>query len=267
MTDTPTPSDPVVPPDIEQLAEGGVPIAGRNRIPGRAVAIVSGGLDSTVLAYRLAADGHPLHMVSFDYGQRHARELEYAVTTAGKLDADHTIIELPQLAEALQGNALTGVVEVPEGHYAEDTMRQTVVPNRNMIMLAMAGSIAVAEGAIMVATGVHAGDHFVYPDCRPQFIQAVATALVLGNEGFAHEDLRVFAPFVNSPKDVIVSIGDQLGVPWLDTWSCYVGGERHCGRCGTCVERAEAFHLAGVDDPTDYADADYWRGAVANRAG
>jgi 7-cyano-7-deazaguanine synthase len=132
-------------------------------------------------------------------------------------------------------------------------MKATVVPNRNLIMLAVAGGIAAATGAEAVATGVHAGDHPIYPDCRPEFIQAASVAIGLGTAGLGAHDVRVYAPFVDLTKTRIAQIGEELDVPWELTWSCYEGGELHCGRCGTCVERIEALTDAGVTDPTAYA--------------
>lgn len=220
----------------------------------KTVAIVSGGMDSVALAYLLRDAGHDLTMLSFDYGQRHRRELEYADLAASRLGVPWDLVSLNTLTDLLKGSALTDpAVEVPDGHYAEQSMRSTVVPNRNMMMLAIAGAVAVAQGASSVATAVHAGDHFVYPDCRPAFVEAMTAALRLGNEGFAVDGLEVLAPFSLSSKSEIVNIGHALGVPWEMTWSCYRGEALHCGTCGTCVERREAFELAGVTDPTEYA--------------
>lgn len=217
------------------------------------VAIVSGGMDSTVLAYSYAEQG-PVLLVSFDYGQRHAKELTYAARTAAMLKAEHLVIDLRSVGEHLTGSALTDAsVDVPLGHYADETMRSTVVPNRNAIMLNIAAGIAIARGSEVVGTAVHAGDHAIYPDCRPDFIIAQTLALKFGNEGFANSDFRVDAPFVLQDKAWIAELGDRLGVPWEHTWSCYQGGEQHCGECGTCVERREAFQLANVPDPTAYA--------------
>lgn len=218
------------------------------------VAVVSGGMDSTTLAYVAAQDG-PVTMVSFDYGQRHRKELEFAAVTASKLDAEHVVVPMEWLAPMIAGQSslVTPDVDVPLGHYAEQTMRATVVPNRNAIMLNLAIGIAISRDAERVATGVHAGDHFIYPDCRPAFIDAVNAQVEVGMESFLPDGWSgVWAPFVNVPKDEIARIGDRLGVPWLDTWSCYQGGEVHCGACGTCFERREAFELAGVTDPTEY---------------
>lgn len=223
---------------------------------GLVVTTVSGGLDSVTLAHGLAAEGHDLVCLSFDYGQRHARELDCARACAARLGADHHVVDLRSVGALLTGSALTdGAVAVPEGHYTDRSMAATVVPNRNAIMLSVAVGVAVARGAAAVATAVHAGDHPVYPDCRPAFVEAVEREARIGNEGFVAEGFRVLAPFLHLGKDEIVRRGAALGVPFAETWSCYVGCERHCGRCGTCVERREAFELAGVDDPTVY-DAD-----------
>lgn len=221
-----------------------------------AVAIVSGGLDSVTLAHHLAAEGHDLTLVSFDYGQRHARELDFAARAAVRLGASYHCVDLTSVGALLTGSALTDrSVDVPDGHYTDESMRSTVVPNRNAILLSIATGVAVAQGASVIATGVHAGDHPIYPDCRPAFVQAFQQLARVANEGFAAPDLRVVAPFLTLSKADIVRLGARLGVPFAETWSCYRGGEAHCGRCGTCVERREAFALAEVDDPTVYESA------------
>ena len=220
----------------------------------RIVTTLSGGLDSVTLAHELAAEGHDLVALSFDYGQRHAKEIDFAARCAERLGADHHVVDLRSVGSLLSGSALTdAAVEVPEGHYTDASMAATVVPNRNAIMLSVAIGVAVARGASAVATAVHAGDHPIYPDCRPAFIAAVEHEARIANEGFIAAGFRVLAPFMNVTKDEIVRRGAALGVPFAETWSCYVGGAEHCGRCGTCVERREAFHLAGVTDPTSYA--------------
>ena len=160
----------------------------------------------------------------------------------------------------LTGSALTDDLDVPDGHYAEETMRVTVVPNRNAIMLAVAFGVAAAQSADAVAIAVHGGDHFIYPDCRPGFIDAFQTMQDHALDGYA--SVRLLAPYVNGSKADIVTDGAKHGTPFGDTWSCYKGGETHCGRCGTCVERREAFHLAGVADPTEYEDAEFWKSAT-----
>ena len=220
----------------------------------KAIAVVSGGLDSVTLAYLLRAEGCDLHMLFFDYGQRHRKELDYAALCARRLGAAHTVVDIGSLRPLLQGSALTDDVPVPDGHYAAPSMAATVVPNRNAIMLSIAYAAAVSDGAERVAVGVHAGDHFIYPDCRPAFIGAFAEMERLATEGYAQDGLALYAPFLHMSKTDIVTTAARLGVPFADTWSCYKGGALHCGACGTCVERREAFHLAGIDDPTQYGE-------------
>lgn len=231
------------------------------------VITLSGGMDSTVLAHWVtagrASDDRDLAL-SFDYGQRHRKELVYAEATAAALGFDWQAVDLSSITGLIGGSALTDDVEVPDGHYAADTMAATVVPNRNMMMLSVAVAAAVARGATSVVTATHAGDHFVYPDCRPEFIKAVDVAATLGTLGFHVPGFAVTAPFVNRTKTEIAELGATLGVDWLTTWSCYKGGEVHCGRCGTCVERREAFRDAGVEDPTPYADMDFAWAALAS---
>lgn len=221
----------------------------------KAVVIVSGGMDSVTLAHFYAREGFELSLLSFDYGQRHSKELQFAAACAKRLGAEHRVVDLSSLRGLLPGSALTDDVEVPDGHYAAENMKVTVVPNRNAIMLAVAWGHAVAIGAQVVAFGAHGGDHFIYPDCRPEFYRAAGRAFSLGNQGFGAPSLHLEAPFINMGKDDITGMGAALGVPFEETWSCYKGGERHCGTCGTCVERKEAFRLAGVKDPTVYEEA------------
>lgn len=217
----------------------------------KAIAIVSGGMDSVTLAYDIARRGYDLHLLAFNYGQRHKKEVEFAKSAAADLDARFDLIDLTSVGALLKGSALTDDIPVPDGHYAAPNMAITVVPNRNAIMLAVAFGVAVAEKAELVGIGVHAGDHFVYPDCRPEFVRAFVQMEHLANEG--GPDL--YAPFLTVTKADIVSTGALLGVPYEKTWSCYKGQDLHCGTCGTCVERREAFSLAGVSDPTKYQQA------------
>jgi 7-cyano-7-deazaguanine synthase len=219
----------------------------------RAVAVVSGGLDSTTMAYSLQAQGYSLIAISFDYGQRHRKELAFAEHMAADLDASWTLIDLHAagLTSFLTGSALTDeAVAVPDGHYADESMRITVVPNRNAIMLSIACALAVTRDAGAVAFGAHTGDHFVYPDCRPEFVRAFGAMVNVAVEGLA--TIEILAPFLSVTKTDIVKLGAQLQVPFERTWSCYKGGALHCGTCGTCFERREAFALAGVADPTIY---------------
>lgn len=218
----------------------------------RAVAIVSGGMDSVTLAYLLDSEGYELHLLSVDYGQRHKKEISYAKRCAERLGATFAVADISQVGRLLSGSALTDDIEVPHGHYAAENMAVTVVPNRKAIMLSIAYGVAVAREAQIVATAIHAGDHFVYPDCRPQFVEVFDAMERRAVEGFGDPDLRLHTPFVHKTKAEIVEIGTSLGVPYKDTWSCYEGGEIHCGLCGTCNERKEAFQLAGISDPTTY---------------
>ena len=229
----------------------------------KTLVICSGGLDSVSLAH-ITADEHQLtRLVSFDYGQRHRKELDFAAAAAQRLGVPHHLMDMRGIGAALSGSALTDDIDVPDGHYAEDTMRITVVPNRNAIMLAIGFGVAAANGDEAVATAVHGGDHFIYPDCRPAFTRAFDAMQQAALDGYA--SVRLHTPFVERSKADIVHAGAAHGTPFAETWSCYKGGELHCGRCGTCVERREAFHLAGVEDPTAYADPDYWAQAVAAR--
>ena len=215
------------------------------------VLIYSGGLDSTVLLYDLRSRGDRLHALGIDYGQRHRRELESAKAICGELGIAYLIADLRGIRPLLVGSALTDDVAVPEGHYADQSMKLTVVPNRNMIMLSVAIGWAVSMKADAVAYAAHAGDHPIYPDCRPAFTELMQQAAGLCD----WHRVELIAPFIDKTKSDIVRIGAALAVPFDKTWSCYKGGDVHCGRCGTCVERREAFAQAGVNDPTAYADA------------
>lgn len=226
----------------------------------KTIVICSGGLDSVTLAYKVAKERELSKLISFDYGQRHKKELAFAALCAEHLGVPHVSLDISHIGTELTGSALTDDVGVPDGHYAQDTMKQTIVPNRNAIMLTIAYGVACSDGAEVVATAVHGGDHFIYPDCRPEFIQSFAEMQRHALEGFS--SIELYTPFLNMSKADIVKTGAKLDVPFAQTWSCYKGGDQHCGRCGTCVERQEAFDLAGAADPTEYLDHDFWRGSV-----
>ena len=225
--------------------------------------VCSGGLDSVSLAHVLADQGSLSRLVSFDYGQRHTRELDFAAACAKRLGVPHHVIDLRSVGVTLIGSALTDDLDVPDGHYEEESMKVTVVPNRNAIMLTVAYGIAAAQGDDAVATAVRGGDHFIYPDCRPAFTNAFDTMQRAALEGYA--DVALHVPFVHHSKADIVTEGARVNTPFDQTWSCYKGGDLQCGRCGTCVERREAFNLAGVPDPTVYADPEFWRQAVERK--
>ncbi|MCE4942277.1 MULTISPECIES: 7-cyano-7-deazaguanine synthase QueC [Streptomyces] len=221
--------------------------------PFTAVVVLSGGLDSTTLMAHYAALQYRLIAVTVDYGQRHHREIDAARAVAAHFGAEHHVVDLRGYGALLRGSALTDDrVSVPDGHYAEQSMRATVVPNRNAVLANVAVSIGVAHRASVVALGMHAGDHFIYPDCRPEFVAALRELVATANEGFAVP--QVEAPFLSWAKTDIATHGVRLGAPLELSWSCYKGGDRHCGTCGTCYERREAFRNAGLADPTGYLD-------------
>jgi 7-cyano-7-deazaguanine synthase len=228
----------------------------------KSIVVHSGGMDSTVLLYQLVAQGDEVKALSIDYGQRHGKEIECARAIAEDLGVEHRVSDLRSLAELLGGSALTSSeIEVPEGHYEEDNMKATVVPNRNMILLAVSAGWAISSEYDRVAYAAHSGDHAIYPDCRNEFADALDVAIQLAD----WRKVSLYRPFVDLTKADLVKLGVELQVPFERTWSCYKGGELHCGRCGTCVERREAFHLAEVTDPTTYdADAPSIEEMVAN---
>src|SRR5713226_334698 len=201
----------------------------------KVVAIVSGGMDSVTLAYYLTSEGYALHVLSFDYGQRHRKELEFAGRAATTLAAEWDLIDLKAagIQRLLRGSAITdAAVDAPEGHYSDETMRLTVVPNRNAIMLAIAYGAAVSDGATVVAAAMHAGDHAIYPDCRPEFVRVFEAMERLATEG--HGEIALLVPFIDKFKADIGALGGRLDVPFEHTWSCSKGEEIHCGACGTC---------------------------------
>ena len=228
-----------------------------------ALVLLSGGMDSTtLLATAIEEDAGTVEAVFINYGQRHIRERESSRAVAAHYGTRWHELDLTGFGASVDSALTSAAIEVPHGHYTAETMRITVVPNRNATLLSAAAGIAASRNLGTVYTAVHAGDHAVYADCRPEFITAIDTTARLGC------GVGVAAPFVNITKTDIAAIGFRVGAPLGLSWSCYEGGQRnanqHCGRCGTCVERAEAFHDAGVADPTDYADTDYWRAAVAS---
>jgi len=211
-----------------------------------AVILLSGGMDSTALLASSVGKYGGITAVSFDYGQRHRRELDAANAVATAYDVEWEVVDLSRLAPHLRSALTQHDQPLPEGHYADESMKATVVPGRNAIMLSVAAGIAQSRGAGLVLTAVHAGDHPIYADCRPDFIAAIDRALHLAT------GVRVLAPFVDVTKTEIARVGAAHNAPFDLTWSCYAGGDLHCGKCGTCVERAEAFRDSGINDPTTY---------------
>lgn len=216
----------------------------------KCVLCFSGGLDSTVLLYHLRNHGFQVSCLSVNYGQRHKLELRKAVEITRKLGVEHRICELGEsVASLLVGSSQTSPqIDVPEGHYAEESMKATVVPNRNMILLSLATAWAISSKSQYVAYAAHAGDHAIYPDCRRGFADVMADAISMCD----WHNVALYRPFITKSKADIVRLGAELSIPSEMTYSCYKGGEVHCGKCGTCTERRESFQLAGIPDPTPY---------------
>lgn len=214
----------------------------------KAIVAFSGGLDSTTLLY-WAVRRYEVTALTFDYGSKH-NEKEYAAAKAiaQKLGVQHLLVKLPFVNELFKSDLLRSGGAIPEGHYEDSSMRSTVVPFRNGIMLSIASGIAESLGAKTVLYAAHAGDHAIYPDCRPEFLRAMSEAARSGT----YINVEISDPFVGMHKKDIVLVGNELHVPFGMTYSCYKGGDLHCGRCGTCMERREAFELAGIPDPSEY---------------
>lgn len=209
--------------------------------------IVSGGMDSITLLYD-HKDEIALG-ISFDYGSNHnAREIPFAKMHCERLGIKHITINLDFMHQYFKSSLLDGAEAIPEGHYADDNMKSTVVPFRNGIMLAIAIGIAESNNLDQVFIANHGGDHTIYPDCRPEFINAIDAAATAGT----YNNVKVIAPYTKITKSDIARIGKRLGIDCAETWSCYKGGEVHCGKCGTCVERKEALAEAGIEDKTIY---------------
>ncbi len=211
------------------------------------VIIVSGGMDSITLLYE-RKDEIALG-ISFDYGSNHnAREIPFARMHCERLCIRHLVINLSFIHQYFKSSLLSGADKIPEGSYDDDNMKSTVVPFRNGIMLSIAVGIAESEGLKKVFIANHGGDHAIYPDCREEFIEAIDAASQSGT----YEHVRILAPYTNITKTDIALRGKQLGIDYSETWSCYKGGEVHCGKCGTCVERKQALREAGLEDTTQY---------------
>jgi 7-cyano-7-deazaguanine synthase len=214
----------------------------------KVVIIYSGGMDSYTVLHVAKQQGFDVHALSFDYGQRHNKELIYAKNVTNKYNIPHKIVDISSINQLIGGSSLTSDLDVPEGHYEEDSMKQTVVPNRNMILLSLAVGYAVSIGAEAVYFGAHSGDHAIYPDCRTEFVNAMNDVCKIAN----YEAIEVRAPFLKNDKIDILAKGLSLGLDYNETWTCYNGREKACGKCGACQERLEAFEGNNAVDPLEY---------------
>lgn len=215
----------------------------------KSLIIVSGGMDSVTLLHdrkeQIAL------AVTFDYGSNHnKREAEFAAYHCKRLGIERIVIPLAFIKEYFKSSLLDGADAVPEGHYQDENMKSTVVPFRNGIMLSIACGLAESRGLTRVLIANHAGDHAIYPDCRATFIASMSEAMAYGT----YRNVTIEAPYTGISKTDIAKIGKQLGIDYSKTYSCYKGGEKHCGKCGTCVERKEALRDAGIEDPTEYEE-------------
>ncbi len=215
----------------------------------KVVVLVSGGMDSVCALADATREHEVVAALSFDYGSKHNhRELPMAAWQAAHYGVAHRVITLDFMDGVFDSHLLKSGGAIPEGHYEEESMRQTVVPFRNGILLSIAAGWAESGGAEGLVIAAHAGDHAIYPDCREDFMRAMGDAIRLGT----YAEIALLRPFIHLRKEGIAARGAELGVDFSRTWSCYQGGEIHCGKCGTCVERREAFALAGLEDVTIY---------------
>ena len=226
----------------------------------KVLVLLSGGMDSVTALYEADTRYEVVGAVSFHYGSKHNdREIPHAAFHAARLGVPHRVIRLDFVGELFESDLLQKGGEIPKGHYEEQSMKSTVVPFRNGIMVSIAAGFAESMEARGLVIAAHAGDHAIYPDCREEFMKAMGEAIRFGT----YAGIELIRPFIAITKADIVGRGHRLGIDYARTWSCYVGGETHCGECGTCVERREAFLLAGVPDPTEYLSV----GALPARPG
>ena len=213
------------------------------------IIVLSGGMDSVTMLYEFASEIKVA--VSFDYGSKHnAKEIPFAALHCQQLGIQHIVIPLDFMTRYFKSSLLMGGEDIPEGNYDDENMKSTVVPFRNGIMLSVAAGLAESHGLKRLFIANHFGDHAIYPDCRAGFIKAMSEAVSEGS----YEHIRIEAPYTGISKTDIAKRGAKLGINYAETWSCYKGGEKHCGKCGTCMERKEAFREAGLIDPTIYEE-------------
>ena len=214
----------------------------------KVVVIYSGGMDSFTVLNKALRQGHEVYALSFNYGQRHVKELEVAKSVCDDLGVNHKIVDISAINELIGGSSLTDDIDVPEGHYEEESMKSTIVPNRNMILLSLAVGYAVSLKASKVFYGAHSGDHAIYPDCRPEFVRKMDDVCRIAN----YDEVEIVCPYLDKSKIDILTDGLQMGLDYSHTWTCYNGREQACGKCGACQERLEAFALNNASDPLPY---------------
>ena len=214
----------------------------------KVVVIFSGGMDSFTVLNLAAKQGLEVFALSFDYGQKHKKELDYAARACTILGVKHKVVDISAINQLIGGSSLTSDIEVAEGHYEEESMKSTVVPNRNMILLSMAVGYAVSISANKVYYGAHAGDHAIYPDCRPEFVHKMNAVCAIAN----YEAVEIVTPYLDVSKTAILTAGLEMGLDYNQTWTCYNGREKACGKCGACQERLEAFTENGISDTLEY---------------
>lgn len=214
----------------------------------KVVVIYSGGMDSYTVLNKAIEQGHEVLALSFNYGQRHVKELDVAANVCKNLGITHKVVDITAINGLLAGSSLTDDIDIPEGHYEEASMKSTVVPNRNMILLSLAIGYAVSVEATAVYYGAHSGDHAIYPDCRPEFVRQMNVVSKLAN----YEPVEVVAPYLDQDKNDILADGLRMGLDYSNTWTCYNGRDKACGKCGACIERRQAFAANQQRDPLPY---------------
>jgi 7-cyano-7-deazaguanine synthase len=214
----------------------------------KVVVIFSGGMDSYTVLNHALKQGYDVHALTFDYGQRHVKEIQYAQRACDELNVHHKIVDISAINSIIAGSSLTDNIDIPEGHYEAESMQSTVVPNRNMILLSLAVGYAVSLKATKVFYGAHSGDHAIYPDCRPEFVKRMQDVCAIAN----YDAIDIIVPYLHNDKIEILADGIKMNLDYNKTWTCYNGREKACGKCGACQERLEAFEKNNVTDPLEY---------------